>query len=170
MNKLFGIFDKVLFIWCLAVTAMLALAVISSVFLRYVLGITFVWAEEVITMLFIATTFFGAALATKEDEHIGIPALLEAVSKPARKILTIVGLLISIAVVVFLFLRSLDWIEKAGDLVTPGLRVPERYFYYMVPISALLIIFYCLRRIGALVLNGSDTAVDSFRDREATGS
>lgn len=156
MNKVFGIFDRVLFIWCLVITALLAAAVICSVFLRYVLGITFVWAEEVITMLFIGTTFFGAALTTKEDEHIGIPALLEAVSKSARKVLTIIGLLISTAVVVFLFHRSLNWIQKAGDLVTPGLRVPERYFYYMVPISAVLMAFYCLRRIFALLLNLHD--------------
>jgi TRAP-type C4-dicarboxylate transport system permease small subunit len=110
----------------------------------------------VITMLFIGTTFFGAALTTKEDEHIGIPALLDAVSKSARKVLTIIGLLISTAVVVFLFYKSLNWIVKAGDLVTPGLRVPERYFYYMVPISAVLMAFYCLRRIFALLLDLHD--------------
>jgi TRAP-type C4-dicarboxylate transport system permease small subunit len=162
MKKLLGGFDRALLVWCLIVTALLAVVVILSVFLRYVLGITFVWAEEVITMLFIATTFFGAALATKEDEHIGIPALLEAVSKPVRKVLTIIGLAISIAVVVFLFHRSLNWINKAGDLVTPGLRVPERYFYYMIPISAVLMAFYCLRRIFALLLN--------LHDRDAEGS
>jgi TRAP-type C4-dicarboxylate transport system permease small subunit len=156
MKKLLAGFDGALLVWCLTITALLAVAVILSVFLRYVLGITFVWAEEVITMLFIATTFFGAALTTKEDEHIGIPALLEAVSKPARKVLTISGLLISTAVVDFLFHRSLNWIEKAGDLVTPGLRVPERYFYFMVPISAVLMAFYCLRRIFALLANLHD--------------
>jgi TRAP-type C4-dicarboxylate transport system permease small subunit len=104
-------------------------------------------------MLFIGTTFFGAALTTKEDEHIGIPALLESVSSPARKVLNIIGLLISIAVVGFLFHRSLNWIKKAGDLVTPGLRIPERYFYYMVPVSAVLMAFYCLRRVFSLLLN-----------------
>lgn len=113
-------------------------------------------------MLFIGTTFFGAALATKEDEHIGIPALLEAVSKPTRKVLTIIGLAISIAVVGFLFQKSLNWINKAGDLVTPGLRVPERYFYYMIPISAVLMAFYCLRRIFALLFTPTD--------RDAEGS
>jgi TRAP-type C4-dicarboxylate transport system permease small subunit len=162
MKKLLGGFDRALLVWCLIITALLAVVVILSVFLRYVLGITFVWAEEVITMLFIGTTFFGAALATKEDEHIGIPALLEAVSKPARKVLTIIGLIISIAVVAFLFHRSLNWINKAGDLVTPGLRVPERYFYYMIPISAVLMAFYCLRRIFVLLLN--------LHDRDAEGS
>ncbi len=158
MKKLLGGFDRALLIWCLVITALLAAAVILSVFLRYVLGITFVWAEEVITLLFIATTFFGAALATKENEHIGIHSLVEILSKPAQKILTIIGLLISSAVVVILFWRSLNWIEKAGDLVTPGLRIPERYFYYMVPISALLIVFYCLRRIVALIFTSNDRA------------
>ena len=153
MKKLLAGFDRALLVWCLIITALLAVVVILSVFLRYVLGITFVWAEEVITMLFIGTTFFGAALTTKENEHIGIPALLESLPKPARKVLTIIGLLITVVVVGFLFHRSLNWIQKAGDLVTPGLRIPERYFYYMVPVSAALMGFYCLRRIFSLLFD-----------------
>jgi len=169
MNKLLKAFDRALLVWCLTITALLAAAVILSVFLRYVLGITFVWAEEVITLLFIATTFFGAALATKENEHIGIHTLVDVFSKPVKKIVIIITLLISIAVVVILFLRSLDWIEKAGGLVTPGLRVPERFFYYMVPVSAVLMIFYFLRRICRLIVTGSDQRPEAFQDRACPG-
>lgn len=153
MNKLFEKMDKGLILFCMLLTGILALTIICAVFLRYVFGITFVWSEEVITFLFIGTTFFGAALVTKENEHITISALLEILPYTARKILDVFGLIVSIVVVLFLFVNSLIWIEKAGDLVTPGLRVPERIFYYMIPISCILIIFYSLRRIFVVIRN-----------------
>ena len=152
MNRAIRVFDKALVVWCQAITAALALAVVLTVFLRYVLGITFVWAEEVITMLFVATTFFGAALGVKENEHINIPVLVDALPAKSRRFMRIVGLVISIAVLFVLFLKSLNWIEKSGSMVTPGLRVPERIFYYMVPAGAVLMAFYCVRRIVAIVL------------------
>jgi len=140
----------------MSLTGILALTIIFTVFLRYVFGITFVWAEEVITYLFIGTTFFGAALVTKENEHISIPALLEALPRTLRKILSVFGLIVSIVVVLFLLSKSLIWIEKAGNLLTPGLRVPERIFYYMVPISCVLITFYSLRQIFAVLRDSQD--------------
>lgn len=156
MNRLFEKMDRGLILFCIFLTGILALTIIFTVFLRYVFGITFVWAEEVITYLFIGTTFFGAALVTKENEHISIPALLEALPRTPRKILSVFGLIVSIVVVLFLLSKSLIWIEKAGNLVTPGLRVPERIFYYMVPISCVLIIFYSLRQIFAVIRNPQD--------------
>lgn len=153
MNKLFKVVDKALLAVCLSITGMMAVVIICAVFLRYVLGITFVWAEEVITMLFLGTTFFGAALVTKEDEHINIPIVLDAIPAKAKKVMLFSGYLISIIVILFLFFNSLVWIKKAGDLVTPGLRVPERYFYYMVPVSSVLMLFYFIRRIAGLLLN-----------------
>ncbi len=156
MNRLFEKMDRGLILFCMFLTGILALTIIFTVFLRYVFGITFVWAEEVITYLFIGTTFFGAALVTKENEHISIPALLEALPRTPRKVLSVFGLIVSIVVVLFLLSKSLIWIEKAGDLVTPGLRVPERIFYYMVPISCVLIIFYSLRQIFAVIRNPQD--------------
>ncbi|MGC9313425.1 MAG: TRAP transporter small permease [Sediminispirochaetaceae bacterium] len=157
MNRLFEKMDRGLILFCMFLTGILALTIIFTVFLRYVFGITFVWAEEVITYLFIGTTFFGAALVTKENEHISIPALLEALPRTPRKVLSVFGLIVSIIVVLFLLSKSLIWIEKAGKLVTPGLRVPERIFYYMVPISCVLMIFYSLRQIFAVIRNSQDT-------------
>src|SRR6056297_3645711 len=102
MNRLFEKVDRGLILLCIYLTGILALTIIFTVFLRYVFGITFVWAEEVITYLFIGTTFFGAALVTKENEHISIPALLEALPHTPRKILSVFGLIVSIVVVLFL--------------------------------------------------------------------
>jgi len=160
MKTVFRGFDKALIFWCQGITGILAIAVILSVFLRYVLGITFVWAEEVITMLFIATTFFGAALAVRENEHIGIEFLTTLLPRRGQKILSAFGHIVTIAVTSILFLYSLKWIDKAGDLVTPGLRVPERYFYYMLPMGSVLIVYYSLIKLFVLIFGTKHPSQD----------
>jgi TRAP-type C4-dicarboxylate transport system permease small subunit len=152
MKKLLGGIDKAMFFWCKLLTGILACSMIVSVFLRYVFDLTFVWAEEFITMVFIATTFFGAAVATRENEHISIDSLIEVLPEKVRMLLNIFSHLVISVVLGFVFYYSLNWIEKAGDLLTPGLRVPEKYFYYIVPVSSLLIIFYAVRKIISMVL------------------
>ena len=163
MKRVFHGLDKALAVWCQAITGMLAAAVILSVFLRYVLGITFVWAEEVITMLFIATTFFGAGLAVRENEHISIEFLTTMLPGWGRKTIGVFGYMVTIAVSSILFMYSLRWIDKAGDLVTPGLRIPERYFYYMVPTCAVLIVYYSLMKLFVLIFGKQHPSQDTDR-------
>jgi len=43
-----------------------------QVFFRYVLAMPLSWSEELARYLFVAATFFGAAIATKEREHVEI--------------------------------------------------------------------------------------------------
>lgn len=43
-----------------------------QVFFRYVLAMPLSWSEELARYLFVACTFFGAAIATKEREHVEI--------------------------------------------------------------------------------------------------
>jgi TRAP-type transport system small permease protein len=147
MKKLLNGIDEAMFFWCILLTAVLACSMIGSVFLRYVFGLTFVWAEEFITMVFIATTFFGAAVATREDEHISIDSLIEVLPDKTRNILSIFSHIVISIVMGFVFYYSLNWIEKSGDLLTPGLRVREKYFYFIVPVASILIIFYAVRKI-----------------------
>lgn len=72
MEKFLERFDRLLTFWCVLLTGAMTIAVITLVFSRYVLGITFIWAEESISVLFYATTYFGAALGVRCDEHIRI--------------------------------------------------------------------------------------------------
>ena len=147
MKRLIHVVDRIVQTGSLVLLACMTVSVIISVFLRYVLGITFVWAEEVITMLFISTTFFGGALAVREKEHIGITTFLTVLPKRVGDFLSVLGLCIVAAVQVFVIKTSIDWIGQIGSRLTAGLRVEIRYFYYMVPTSAALILVYVLWNI-----------------------
>ena len=42
---------------------------------------------------------------------------------------------------------SINWIEKVGRPVTPGLAIPFAYIYSMVPVSFAFIVLYEIREI-----------------------
>lgn len=133
--------------WCILVMGAMTTFVIASVFLRYVFSLTWVWSEELITFLFISSTFFGAVLATKKNEHISVdflPSLLKGLKK---KTLLVIISLSGIAVQAVILKFSILWISVAGGIETPGFGLPFQIIYSFMPISAGLIILYELIKI-----------------------
>jgi len=147
MNKFVKLFYRIIVIWAIFLMGAVTVSIIASVILRYVFGIVFVWAEEVITVLFIGTTYFGAIICLRENEHIFIDFFIEKFSKRVQYILKSLVLVIIIVVQAFVLKMSFFWIEKTGSSISPGLRIPSKYFYYMLPISCTLIIIYTLIKI-----------------------
>ena len=133
--------------WCIFLMGTLAFAIILSVFLRYVFGITFVWAEASITMVFVGTTYFGAALGVREDEHISINYFFARLSRSSQKILTVFVMLVIMAVECLVFKTSLTWIARVGSVLDVALNMPKTYFYLMVPVSAAIMICYAAVKI-----------------------
>jgi len=144
--------DAVMWGWSILLISLMALSVIVSVFLRYVMALTFVWAEEVITMLFVSTTFFGAVIAVNYDEHIAISTVIDLLPQGLRRAAVILGLLVVLGVQLTLLVTSISWISQVGNTLTPGLRLPIRYFYIMVPISSAMIVYYVVRKIVGVLM------------------
>ncbi len=149
MNKLIKGLDKVLSVWCFSLMGILTFCIIATVFLRYVFNITFVRAEEAITMIFVATTFFGASLGIREKDHISIAFLSDISGRLVKKILVILVHLVIIFVMVMLYKYSVIWIQKVGAVPTPAMQIPSKYFYIIVPITSILAILYSLLNIVA---------------------
>jgi TRAP-type C4-dicarboxylate transport system permease small subunit len=153
VKRIFEWIDRILWGWSILLISLMTAAVIVSVFLRYVLSITFVWAEEVITMLFISTTFFGAIQGVKEDEHISITTFIDVLPRMVRKLILLAGYIIIFGVQLAILLTSISWIDQVGANLTPGLRIPIRFFYYIVPVSSCFILFYVVRRAVGLLFS-----------------
>ncbi len=125
---------------------LLALGVVVTVLLRYVFGVSFAWAEELLTMVFIATTFFGAALGLREGEHIAI-SLFPPKKPILQKALSILVMLVVIVVSAFVFKYSRVWISKVGGVPSPATGIVSGVFYQFVPISFAITIFYAAVQI-----------------------
>lgn len=133
--------------FCQILLLLMTLLVITFVFLRYFFNITFVWAEELITMLFISTTYFGAVMGMRYNEHINIAFFHDHMSPGVKKVVNIFNYLVILGLQVAITKISMNWIAKVGNNLTDGLRIPIRFFYYMMPFSAVAIGGFCIFNI-----------------------
>lgn len=147
--------ERILTASSIAVTAAMTLGVIALVFSRYVFGITYIWAEESISVLFMATTYLGAALGVRTDEHIRIDAITDRLSPSSRKILSVVQIIVVIALQLVLLKVCINWIDKVGDTLTPGLRIPKKYIYFLFPVNLVLVTVFEATRLVELLRSKS---------------
>ncbi len=141
-GKLFKFIDRLITLWCMLLMSAMTIVVILSVFFRYVFSISYVWSEELITMLFIGASFFGCILAVKDKAHIVVDLVLEKLPPLGLKAANIAISLVNIFVQVVLIDASVVWIEMAGNSPTPGMRLPSYIFYSFLPITSAFIILY----------------------------
>lgn len=144
MKRLFNYLDLFLTIISLSALAIMTIIVIVSVFLRYFFGMSYVWSEELMTLLFIFTTFFGSVLAIKEKGHIAIDYFLQRLPDSAQKVVNIIFDLIIAFIQIQITRMSLSWIGQAGNVLSAGLRIPFRYIYLILPLSSVLMVIYCV--------------------------
>lgn len=141
------ILDSLLDLLCILLAGSMTILVIVTVILRYVFGMTAVWSEELVTILFIGSSFFGTALAARNDEHITVDFIYALLSPSGKLILRSFISAIVIAVQVIVFLAALTWIQVAGGTPSPGLEIPFAYLYGMLPASCVLVCLYELSKI-----------------------
>jgi len=157
LKKIFsGLFiglDNGIFYLDCALMGGVAVWVIITVLLRYVFNIVFNWTEELIIYLFIASTYFGCILGIKEDEHIKISILKDKLPPKVKIVFDVFIDLVTIVFITSAAYLSINWIEKTGKPVTPGLAIPFASVYMMVPISFALIALYEIREIVLRINN-----------------
>ncbi len=149
LNRLIHVVDKVHSTLLTALIAILAIGVIISVILRYFFGLSSAWSEELLTMSFVASTFFGASLCLREKEHISISIFSGSASSLKRKAYSIIVTLIVIAICAVVLRYSLLWISKVGKVPSPATGLPNGLFYFIMPISFSFTIFYAFVNIIA---------------------
>ncbi len=141
--------DFILSWLCIPIMGILAFLVLATTFLRYLFGITIIEMEETVCILFCATTFFGMALGIREKSHIAIPTFTESLAPPARRAFRILSMLGIIAVAAAVCWTSIQWIARIGGTNSLSLQIPCGYYYFMVPLSIALVVFYSILDIVA---------------------
>lgn len=126
---------------CLAILAAMTVIACLEVFVRYVLGQSLPWAEEVPKYLMIWLTFLGASLATRRDGHVGFTTVVESLPPRARRWVVLVT---RVLVLLFLYYVVRWGIVLALTMgfvsVTSALQIPFFYVFVAVPIGGGLMI------------------------------
>lgn len=115
--------------------AFVAVSVIATVILRYFFNISFIFLEELITVVYTFTTFLGIGMCILEDEHVSIDVLLNIMPEKARYIIRCISYVLITVVNALMVYLSIGWIAKAGNTYTNAMRVQLKYIYGIFPLG-----------------------------------
>ncbi len=130
----------------------LALIVLLSgygVVMRYFLNTPSAWVEEICVVFFIWFTFLASSALCKNNELIRIDYLLTKIPpKVANFIDGVIQPLIMIFCLSFMIYLGFKLLPMSKMRFTPALQFPYVYIYAIIPISALFMLYYELRKIA----------------------
>jgi len=150
-NQLNSITEAVCCVFLLAMTLTVALQVIC----RYVLGAALTWSEEFSRYGLVWLTFLGGATAVKRGAHMGVEALVNALSPQTRKIVQLSTLF---AVMGFLVIVTIKGIQLAlfnMNQHSPAMGVPMGAVYLAIPTGCLIMLIHASEELIALIRTSS---------------
>jgi C4-dicarboxylate transporter, DctQ subunit len=127
----------------LAVATILA---IVSVLTRYLFNYIIFWSDEAVIYLIICSTFIGAVITLRHNEHVGVNVLSAVLGPRGNRVLVALSaLLVALYCGVFGFFGWLMATEPAArNIVTPALNVPLWVVQISLPIGLTLMLFRAL--------------------------
>lgn len=138
--------------WLLAIS-LSALVILSNwaVFQRYVMSQPLHFAEELSVFLFMWIVMLGAIAAEKDDRHLTISVIVDALPPKVTQIIDIALSVISIGVLLYAAKIGLDLATSSQSRITQILRIPYFWIYIAFPIGCVgICIFMAHRVIGTI--------------------
>ncbi len=146
---------KLLRVFILVLATAIFVIITMAVFMRYVLGTSFSWTEEVPRYLLIWISFLGAAVAVQRGEHIAFDLLYNRL--PPRLRLALFWLL-NLLVLAFgwIMLRyGIVFVQEFGSDLMETIPYTNYWYYPAMPISGGLIMLFAVQSL-AHSLSGGD--------------
>ena len=158
-------FDKFLAVACVLLFTVLVATVVWQVFSRQVLDSPSAWTSELAQYLFVWLGLFGAALVFAERGHIAVDFLVRKF--PAR-VEKLTAVFVQVAILAFAGL-ILVWggyrvSEQSWNQALSGLPVTIGPLYLVMPITGIIIIFYAVYHIVAVIRGDEEATEDTDPD------
>ena len=150
---------------CVALFAALVLVVVWQVFTRQVLSAPSTWSEELAKYLFIWLGLFGAALVFGERGHIAVDALVRKLPERWQRANAVLGqvVILAFAALVLVYggwqVSALAWNQGMA-----GLPLNVGWLYLALPLSGVLVLFYTVYHLVAVVRGVEDATADGEPD------
>ena len=119
---------------------------IVAVITRYLFNYIIFWSEEAVIYLIICSTFIGAVITLRHNEHVGVNVLAAVLGPRGNRVLTVLrALLVVLYCGIFGFLGWVMVTEPAArNIVTPALKMPLLVVQISLPIGLTLMFFRAL--------------------------
>lgn len=115
-----------------------------QVFGRYVLNDSPQWVERLALLLVLYFSFLAGAVGVREESHLGIAFLIDALPPLVRKAAGVAVYAILAAFGVVLAWNGVLLVKETWEVATPILRIPEGATYFAIPLGGALIVSFAL--------------------------
>lgn len=147
-------FNKVLELFLVVITSILVIDVLWQVFSRYVLNSPSSFTDELAGYLLIWVSLMGAAYVTGTKEHLAIDILLQKSSPLRQRILKIIIQSVILAFAAAVMVIGGSWLVYTRfvlDVKSAALQIPLGYVYIVLPLSGLIIAYYSIFHLIAVI-------------------
>ena len=138
----------------MAFLAIFGLSVVQII-LRYVIGDTWLWAPDLMRLLFVWAVFLGATALYHSGEHLGVDFFVEHLGKRARRVLALATEAASAAFFLLIVVKGWEIAEKRMRVPFDTWDLPTGYAYAAAPVCAFLMLLIALHRIGTRLRPGA---------------
>ena len=123
-----GLIDQIEETVIAVLLGLMTLTTFSNVVARYVFNANILWALELTVYMFGWLVLLGASYAVKKNAHLGVDAIVDLLSRPARRVLALVAIAACIVFALLLVKGSYDYWAPFADLPpTSGRWVPTGF-------------------------------------------
>lgn len=131
-----------------------------NVITRYVINYSLAWTEELEVSLFVWLTLLGAAIAYKQNAHLSMVFVANALPKRWQKWINLFVAATSILLFVILFIFSVQQVqvEVRFNTMTEALGIPAWIFTAGVPVGCVIVIIRILQAAHARFRAESEAA------------
>ena len=141
------------------VFSILVIDVIWGVASRYILGNQAAWSEELARLLMVWLALLGAALACREDRHLGLDVIVRTWPEEVQRL----GRLFVYLAIIAFAAGIMAWggwqlvsQRFASGQTLPALGIAKGWFYLALPVSGVLTTMFMIESFWATLTN--DTA------------
>jgi TRAP-type C4-dicarboxylate transport system permease small subunit len=140
----FHVLTKIVRFLVISLTSLFTFIIILEVFLRYVIGISLSFSDELSRYLMIWVIFLASSLAIKEGSHMSIELFVGRFKGKARVWLNLGAQMILLTFLIFLLIESVIVLSNQMGQMIPTLGISIFWFYLALPVGAILMILYLL--------------------------
>ena len=147
LKKLERWFVRIVEILLIVIFSAMILIVGAQVIIRFVAAnaINMSGTEEITRFLLCYLTFLGPTLLYEEKGHVWVANLVDAVPKPARRILLLLSYLVQFAFFISIFIGAAKIFPVLATQKSNVTHIPLNVIYVGIPLMAAFCLVFCVR-------------------------
>jgi TRAP-type C4-dicarboxylate transport system permease small subunit len=138
-----------------AVAGIIAIMVVNislGIFFRYVLNNALFWTEEMSRYLMVWAGMLGAAIAMRDNEHVGVNFVIDVFPPAIKRVLMVVARLVISVFLFILLIKSFTYLDSLSIQKSAAMQIPMAIPYLSVTAGAIFMSIENLVLIARLIV------------------